>query len=360
MIKQSNLIIIVRGERRINMTESHYKNIKIWQTLTKIPGGTMFIPLVIGSLITTICQGIFHFNLWNKLGNPMKDMFSSSGQMLLLGIMLFCTGTQLKVSEFKSALKSGILLIIIRLIIVYLLCFIFYLLFGIEGILGISFLTFTCAVTSTNATLYMGIIAPFGNNTDKASFGFMLICTMPMLPLLFLSCFSNGGLTYDNLIQVISLLIPYLLGALLGNIDFDIKNIFALGNTIVMPFLGFQFGSSINLIEAFANFNQGIILSVIFLFVTIIPSFLIERFIMHRPGYFSVASGSLAGVSLSIPLLVDQTIFGTYTSSTMAILAFVLASTNILCPFLTHWNNVYYVKKYPKEALKHCPELLKE
>ena len=53
------------------------KNINIWKSLQKVPAGTMFVPLIIGAVITTICQGIFDFDLWGTLGNPMKDMFSS-------------------------------------------------------------------------------------------------------------------------------------------------------------------------------------------------------------------------------------------------------------------------------------------
>ena len=54
----------------------------------------MFVPLIIGAVITTICQGLLNFDLWETLGNPMKDMFSSCGQMLIIGLMLFCTGVQ--------------------------------------------------------------------------------------------------------------------------------------------------------------------------------------------------------------------------------------------------------------------------
>ena len=63
------------------------KNVNIWKALQKVPAGTMFVPLIIGALITTVAQGIFQFDLWNYLGNPMKDMFSSSGQMLLLSLI---------------------------------------------------------------------------------------------------------------------------------------------------------------------------------------------------------------------------------------------------------------------------------
>ena len=162
------------------------KNVNIWKTLQKVPAGTMFVPLIIGAIITTICQGFFHFDLWSTLGNPMKDMFSSSGQMLIIGLMLFCTGTQLKMSDMKEAMHRGVRLILVRLVVAYALCALFFVAFGYEGFLGISFLAFVCAVTSANAALYMGIISPFGDKADKASFGIMLICSMPLLPLLFL------------------------------------------------------------------------------------------------------------------------------------------------------------------------------
>lgn len=166
------------------------KNVNIWKSLQKVPAGTMFVPLIIGAVITTVCKGFFNFDLWSTLGNPMKDMFSSSGQMLIIGLMLFCTGTQLKLSDMKDALHRGVRLILVRLIVAYALCALFYAVFGNEGFLGISFLAFVCAVTSANAALYMGIISPFGDKADKASFGIMLICSMPLLPLLFLGFYG--------------------------------------------------------------------------------------------------------------------------------------------------------------------------
>lgn len=340
--------------------EKKSRNVNIWKFLQKLPAGTMFVPLIIGAIITTIAKGFCNYDLWGSLGNPMKDMFSSTGQMLLIGLMLFCTGTQLKLGELKDALKRGVVLIIVRLVVAYLLCALFYLIFGLDGFWGISFLVFTCAVTSANAALYMGIISPFGDNSDKASFGIMLIFSMPMLPLLFFAFYSNGGITTANIMQVVSLLIPFILGMILGNLDMDIKKVFAGGNAIILPFLGFEFGSTINLVEAVKKIPQGLLLSVIFFIIVIVPSYLVERFIMKRPGYASVASGSLAGVALSIPLMVDQVTFGSYATDAIAILAFVLAITNILCPFLTRWNNKYYQKKYPERAKEIWPKLNEE
>ncbi len=312
------------------------KNINLWKALQKVPAGTMFVPLIIGAIITTVCQGFFRFDLWGTLGNPMKDMFSSSGQMLIIGLMLFCTGTQLKMSDMKDALHRGVLLILVRLGVAYALCALFYAAFGYDGILGVSFLAFACAVTSANAALYMGIISPFGDKADKASFGIMLICSMPLLPLLFLGFYGESGFGEAQVMQIISLIIPFVLGMVLGNLDEDIRKVFAGGNAIILPFLGFEFGSTINLIEAFKMIPQGLLLSVVYFIVVITPSYIFERTVLHRPGYASVASGSLAGVALVIPSMAaaSNTAFEPYVTSAVAVLAFVLAVTNILCPFM--------------------------
>lgn len=323
------------------------KNVNIWKSLQKVPAGTMFVPLIIGALITTICEGIFQFNLWEYLGNPMKDMFSSSGQMLLIGLMLFCTGTQLKTEDMKDAMHRGVLLILVRLVIAYLLCALFYFAFGYDGIFGISFLAFTCAVTSANAALYMGIIQPFGDKSDKASFSVMLICSMPLLPLLFLGFFGTSGFGMSQVLQIVSLLIPFILGMILGNLDADIRKVFAGGNAIILPFLGFEFGSTINLFDAFKMLPQGLLLSLLYFVIVITPSYVFERHILHRPGYASVASASLAGVALAIPTMAAaaNTAFEAYTADTVATLAFVLAVTNILCPFMVKW----VLKRHPAD-----------
>ncbi len=316
------------------------RNVNLWKTLQKVPAGTMFVPLIIGALITTVCQGFFQFDLWTTLGNPMKDMFSSSGQMLLIGLMLFCTGTSLKISDLKEAMGRGFFLIATRLIVAYALSACYFFCFGLDGIFGISFLAFVCAVTSANAALYMGIISPFGDNADKASFGIMLICSMPLLPLLFLGFFGESGFGMAQVMQIISLIVPFVLGMVLGNLDEDIRKVFAGGNAMILPFLGFEFGSTINLVSAVKMIPQGILLSVLYFIIVIIPSYLVERKILKRPGYASVASASLAGVALAIPAVAaaSNTAFALYVESTVATLAFVLAITNILCPFLVRWQ----------------------
>ena len=348
-----------------------FKGVKIWDFLNKIPAGTMFVPLVISAIITTICIHCgLGVSLWEYLGNPMKDLFGSTGQMLLIGLMLFCTGTTITGRDFIEVGKRGIWIILARLIPAYVICAIVFVCCGVNGFAGIDSITLVCCLTSANAALYMGIIQPYGDDSDKGTFPIMLIFSMPLVPFIFLSCMGSGNSDITtSILQIISLLIPFLLGVLLGNLDNKIRNVFKGGNAIILPFLGFQFGSTIDLVNAFQGevILAALLLTVIYWAVTMILPYLVDRFILKRPGYASVASCSLAGVALSIPAMVATYTFNGVSGSeaaknATAILAFVLFITNILAPFFTKWTMNAYFKHNQDDAVRvferSHPELL--
>ena len=348
-----------------------FKGVKIWDFLNKIPAGTMFVPLVISAIITTICIHCgLGVSLWEYLGNPMKDLFGSTGQMLLIGLMLFCTGTTITGRDFVEVGKRGIWIILARLIPAYIICAVVFLTCGVNGFAGIDGITLACCLTSANAALYMGIIQPYGDDSDKGTFPIMLIFSMPLLPFIFLSCMGSGSSDItSSILQIFSLLIPFLLGVLLGNLDHKIRDIFKGGNAIILPFLGFHFGSTIDLVNAFQGdvILAALLLTVIYWAVTMIIPYLVDRFILKRPGYASIASCSLAGVALSIPAMVSTFTFDGISGAdaaknATAILAFVLFITNILAPFFTKWTMNVYFKHHHDDAVKvfsrSHPELL--
>ncbi len=358
-------------ENAVKKEKKPFKGVKIWDFLNKIPAGTMFVPLVISAIITTICIhcGLGE-SLWSYLGNPMKDLFGSTGQMLLIGLMLFCTGTTITGRDFIEVGKRGIWIILARLIPAYIICALVFVFAGVNGFAGIDAITLVCCLTSANAALYMGIIQPYGDDSDKGTFPIMLIFSMPLVPFIFLSCFGSGeGNVLTSVLQIISLLIPFFLGVLLGNLDHKIRDVFKGGNAIILPFLGFQFGSTIDLVNAFQGdvILAALLLVVIYWAVTLIIPFIVDRFILKRPGYASVGSCSLAGVALSIPAMVATYNFGGVTGAeaaknATAILAFVLFITNILAPFFTKWTMNNYFKHNHDDAIRvfsrSHPELL--
>ncbi|MBD8875797.1 acetolactate decarboxylase [Roseibium polysiphoniae] len=339
-------------------TKGH-SEIRIWSFLNEIPAGTMFVPLVISSILVTLTvHSGLEMSLWDYLGEPMKSLFGPSGQMLVIGLMLFCTGTMITTHDFVDVAERGIWVILARLVPAYAISAFVYVYFGPDGFAGIDAITLICCLTSANAALYMGIIKPYADEPDRGAFPIMLIFSMPLLPFIFLSYFGSGNQGFSSeVMQVLSLLIPFFLGVLLGNLDPKIKEVFKGGNTILLPFLGFQFGSSIDLVNAFKGeiILVAILLTLIYWAVTIIIPFIVDRFVLKRPGYAAMGSTAIAGVSLVLPSMVSDFSFdgqlgSTFTSNAVSILAFVLLITNVLAPFFTKWMMNAYFQHHKADA----------
>lgn len=74
---------------------------KILKNMQKVPGGMMLIPMFITALINTIFPQVLN------IGNPLTAMFTSKGTMTIIGIMLFCMGIQIDLSQIKNMMKRG-------------------------------------------------------------------------------------------------------------------------------------------------------------------------------------------------------------------------------------------------------------
>jgi alpha-acetolactate decarboxylase len=333
--------------------------VQIWKFLNEIPAGTMFIPLIISAIVVTLSvHSGLGMSLWDYLGDPMKSLFGPSGQMLVIGLMLFCTGTMITGHDFIEIGERGIWIILARLIPAYAISALVFVYFGPKGFAGIDAITLVCCLTSANAALYMGIIQPYADEPDRGTFPIMLIFSMPLLPFIFLSYFGSGsGSVTSQIMQVFSLLIPFILGIILGNLDPKIKQVFKGGNTILLPFLGFQFGSTIDLVKAFQKeiIIVAILLTAIYWAVTIVIPFIVDRYVLKRPGYAAMGSTALAGVSLVLPAMVatfsfDGQLGSVVAVNTVSILAFVLLITNVLSPFFTKWTMNSYFQNHKADA----------
>ena len=318
-------------------------NISIWDFLHKLPAGTMFVPLIISSIITTICLHCgLNQSLWDYLGSPTKDLFGSSGIMFSTGLMLFVTGTMLKINDFVKMAQRGLWVTLIRLIPAYVFCFLIYYFCGLNGFSGLNFVLLVSLLVCINASMYVAVVEPYADTIDKALLPLLCLTSVPLLPFIFISSFGEGESNLlSKILQIISLLLPFLLGFILGNLDSKIRTIFKDGNTILLPFIGFQFGSNIDLVQAF-NINvllSGLLALLIFYFFNLLP-FLFERFILKRTPYISTASSSLAGLGLAVPnMFITYTFngesFSNLLTQSLAILAFVLLMSNMLAPLFT-------------------------
>jgi 2-keto-3-deoxygluconate permease len=303
---------------------------KIMKFIGKIPGGLMIIPMLITAIINTVAPGAL------QIGSATSGIFTSAGTMTIVGIILFIAGSQLKVKQLGMAIKRGGILCIAKIAIGFAVSFIVFGLFGDKGVLGISAMAFVIALSSCNPGVYMALVQQYGDVVDEAAFGLLNVVAVPALPILILSISSGGGF---DVMSVVAVLVPFIVGMILGNLDDGIAKLMAPGTPICLVFLGFCFGSNINLINAVKAGPSGLLVALIYLIVTV-PVFLaVDKFIIRRPGYAGVAFSSIAGISAAVPGIIAEIMpqFAPYAPTATAQMALAVVITSFSAPFITKW-----------------------
>ena len=300
----------------------------ILNKMKKIPGGLLIIPMLIASIINTF------FPQRLQIGNPTTALFTNKGIMVLIGLMLFFSGTQCKISEIKVMIKRVGPLCLAKIVIAYGIGALVNKHFGAEGFLGISMVTIIAVLSSCNPGLYLALINSYGDKVDASAFALLNLIVVPAVPITILSATGGQGIDINT---IIATLVPFLLGILLGNLDESFRNLYSHGTEMLLPFMGISFGANIDILIALEAGISGIITAILFYLVCLLPLYIIDRKIMKGPGYVSVAMSSVAGLSLVVPTLAAEVnpIYEKFIQVSIAQIAFVVILTTIATPFLT-------------------------
>lgn len=295
--------------------------------IRKVPSGLMIVPMVITAVINTLAPGVL------RIGGVSEGLFTNKGTMAIIGMILFITGTQFRVSEIGNTLKRGGVVCIGRLFVGYLAAWIVLKFFGLSGFLGISALALGVGIVSTNPGIYISIIEQHGDGIDRAAFGILNVIAVPAAPILIMEAASGAGIDY---MSVVSTLAPFIIGMILGNLDGKIRAMMGPAMPVMLPFLGFCFGSSINLVAAAKAGGAGILLSVLYLVLNVPTMLLLDRLVLRRPGYMAVATCSVAGISVVVPMMLAQTnpAYAPYVEAATAQMALAVVITNLATPWL--------------------------
>lgn len=308
--------------------------------LKKIPAGMMVVPLLLGSIITTIFP-----NIW-EIGGLTAAVFSSVGTNTLLGAQLFCMGTALQVKDMPAVLKRGGVLLIAKFAIGAGLGILVGKLFGDAGFFGLSTLAIVSAVTNSNGSVYLTLMGNYGDRADAGCFPLLALNDGPFFTLVALGASGLANIPFMSLLAAI---IPVALGMLIGNLDHGMRDIFAPMGTAIIPLIGFALGTGINLMNIVKGGASGIILGLVTVFVGGAFIVLCDRFISRRPGYAGWAVATTAGNAVAVPAavaLVDPSLEAVAATATVQVAASVVVSC-ILVPIITSW----WAKKFG------CPQM---
>ncbi|MFM2479542.1 2-keto-3-deoxygluconate permease [Celerinatantimonas sp. MCCC 1A17872] len=302
---------------------------KILKFMQKIPAGILNVPMIVCALVNTFFPHALH------IGGATTALFST-GTMTVIGMMLFICGSQFKVADVMPTLKRGFVLFVTKIILGVVVAILVLDYLGPQGIWGIPAIALISAIATSNAGVYLAISNQHGDAVDRSAFGILNLVSVPAVPLLLMGLAGGQGLDY---MTIIATLAPFFLGMLVGNLDADLRKFLAPGGVIVLPFLGFCFGSVIDLKEVFSAGFSGLLLTVIVLVINLPILLGVDRFILRRPGHAASGVVPTAGAAVAVPMLyaAHHSAYQQYATTAAAQIAMAVVITAIITPYIANF-----------------------
>ncbi|MBV9974598.1 MAG: 2-keto-3-deoxygluconate permease, partial [Hyphomicrobiales bacterium] len=262
---------------------------KILQTINKVPGGLMVVPMFIGMVINTFFPHLL------KIGG-FTEALSGAGYPTILGMYLFTVGTKMTLNTAPRMLKRGFGILLAKVGVATLFALLVAKLFGGE-IWGLSTLAILVAMSDTNGGLFMALTSAMGDKEDAGTYVPQSIETGPFLTMVILVGAGLADIPWWSMVAVIA---PIAAGAILGNLDDDIREFFGSREPLIVPFMGFTLGQTINLGNVVQGGIAGIGLGVFVLVVTGFICIVADKLLGGR-GIAGAAASSTAGNSTAVP-----------------------------------------------------------
>lgn len=214
----------------------------IGRAVARIPGGLMIIPLFLAAFINTFFPQIL------DIGGFTTGLFRD-GINALLGLFFVCMGAQLRIRTTGPTLEKGLALLIgkaaagatVGLAVAFLMP---------NGTLfGLVPLAIVAAMTNSNSALYVALTKQFGNTTDRGAVSVIAINDGPFITMVILGV---AGLASFPVEMIVAVIIPLLVGFIIGNVSTTARDFLKSGETLLIPFMAFAVGQGID----FATLGQ--------------------------------------------------------------------------------------------------------
>ncbi|HKY20438.1 MAG TPA: 2-keto-3-deoxygluconate permease [Vicinamibacterales bacterium] len=308
---------------------------KILKTVTSVPGGLMVVPLFIGMALNTFFPNLL------RIGG-FTQALTGVGYPTVLAMYLFTVGTKM---TFRAAPRmllrgGGILVAKVGTATVFAITVARY----FDGsVLGLSTLAVMVAMSDTNGGIFLALTSVMGDKEDSGTYVVQSLETGPFLTMLI---FVGAGLAVIPWLTMLSVIAPILAGAVLGNLDDDIREFFGSHEAIIVPFMAFTLGQTINMRSVVTAGLPGILLGFTVVVVTGFVCIVADK-LLGGTGIAGAAASSTAGNSVAVPQAVaiaDKTYMPVVEAATVQVAASVIV-TAILTPLLTSW----WYKKVTRE-----------
>ena len=287
----------------------------------------MVVPLFIGMVLNTFFPDLM------KIGG-FTQALTGVGYPTVLGMYLFTVGTKMTVRAAPRMLMRGFGILTAKVGIATIFALAVARFFGGE-IIGLSTLAVMVAMSDTNGGMFLALTSVMGSKDDSGTYVGQGIETGPFLTMLI---FVGTGLAVIPYLTMVSVIAPIVAGAILGNLDEDIKDFFGSHEAIIVPFMAFTLGQTINLKSVVTAGLPGVVLGLTVVTVTGFVCIAADR-LLGGTGIAGAAASSTAGNSAAVPqavALADTSFAPIAGAATVQVAASVIV-TAVLTPLLTAW-----------------------
>lgn len=315
-----------------------------FRAIGRIPGALMVVPLFLGAIVNTFAPEIL------DIGSFTTALFRD-GTAVLIGLFFLAVGSQISLKTAAPSLEKGAVLLVSK--------------FGIAAAVGLSVAFFApggvlwgllplaiiAAMSNSNGSLYSALMQQFGSKTDKGAISVLSINDGPFLTMIALGV---AGFAQFPLNALLAAIFPMILGFVLGNLSPLARNFLAPGQSLIIPFVAFAIGASIDFSVLLTSGMVGILLGL----MTVVLSggaAIVGVYFWHkvrktpRPArnvVSGIAESAVAGNAIATPaaLAAIDPSFAAIQGEATAQIATAVVVTAFIAPFLVAFVSRWQTK----------------
>ena len=269
---------------------------KIKQSIERIPGGLMLVPLFLGALCHTFAPwaGKYFGSFTNGL---------ISGTVPILSVWFFCMGAGIDLRSTGTVLRKSGTIVVTKILVAWIIGMV-CVKFMPPGMIqtgffaGLSTLAIVTSMDMTNGGLYASIMQQYGTKEEAGAFVLTSIESGPLVTMFIL---GSTGAAYFEPRLFVGAVLPFVIGFILGNLDKELRTFFGSASMTMIPFFGFALGNTIDLAVIGQTGLLGILMGLAVIVVTGIPLFFADRWVAGGHGGAGLAASSTAGAAVTNP-----------------------------------------------------------
>ena len=308
--------------------------VPVFDTINKIPGGLMVVPLVLGVLTNTFAPEALN------IGSFTTHLFKN-GTMPLIAVLFLCSGAQIRLNAAGMAVYKGSVLTLSKVLGGTLLgVFVAKAIGPDAALLGITPLALISALGNNNGGLYTALAAKYGDNRDV---GAIAVLSSTDGPFYEMALMGVVGVADIPIMVLWATIFPIILGMILGNLDDKLRDFFKPGMMIAISLFAFPLGASLSLQTVISAGFAGILLGLFVLFFTGILCYFIFKLVVPKSQRRSAAPGAAVGTTAGNALATPAAIamadpsWQPYVAEATAQVAASILVTAILCPIMVDY-----------------------